>query len=603
MESKIEQKIRESRTNVEDLYGIYREILNLDSTYANKEKLLVLLKSRSFAVGVDMSNLIIPKQPRTKVKIIRDSEPNIDENSSPIVPVINAIDLSFQESASSTIDAAEYDFLSRQLGIIEENFSFLFPVVLKSGIQIDAFSSIFICCSQISVDYMNTYFADDRHVFRSCDNLPTDIESVNAYIFILLWPHDKKGNQEAIEKIKKIKNLKHLDFKAFERRDSYWRGETYFADEMSAYLEISYDFPIVNMHLLVDQERLIRTAVGSPTGFLTYKVLHGGYTGALVLEVSSVGNGHARKKFVLKIDRKDKSWDTIREEFKNFQNHIENIPLADGTVLQAQRFEYGEWEAIKYPYASKNSTGDSVSLGSSLKGAKSKGEMKSIVSKIFEHSLITSWAKTFSSKNEALFDSYRKLDYKIESFDRIVEFQKKYNYDDVFDFEILKEYFRKRYDVIYCISHGDFHIENIRVDAIESKQDVFFIDFGRTGQYPMGIDHAALECSIRYGFLGKDYRIKDLVKMDDEYFDNFSELLSLDSEGDLSRVNYIISLIREAYLNGFPNHHRQLAEQQYYHNIFSVSSWLMNKDNLNRQYIWEILKRVYEKNLKLALKS
>jgi hypothetical protein len=357
--------------------------------------------------------------------------------------------------------------------------------------------------------------------------------------------------------------------------------------------------PLVNISLSIDQERLIRRALGSPTGFLTYRVLTGGYTGALVLEVSGVGNGNARKKFVLKIDKKDKQWETISDEFRNFQEHVESLNLSDGKVLTAQKFELGNLEAIKYPFASIDSVGNSESFGQYFKKTGSFSEVKQVISSIFSNSLIINWSKTYSIKTVNLFEAFGKLDYKIRGFKRITEYQSEYNYDKDFDIKKIEDYFNISNNIVYCTAHGDLHVENIRVDPSGIAKEVFFIDFGRTGQYPMGIDYTALECSIRYSILDSAFPLKKLSIVDDKYFDeNFSEIFNL-SEDKLSKVNYAISLVRQAYINNFPKNHRVLAENQYFLCMFAVSSWLINKENLNRPYIWNTLHRIYNNKFKL----
>jgi uncharacterized Zn ribbon protein len=608
MESKIEQRIKSSGNSVEEYNSIYRDILSLKSDASKKDQLLSLLKRRSFANGIDLSNLIIPKIPmanRLKVSLTNSGSKGTkkDDFSAEEKEGVSSIEVksensvfNFSQLASAddyAQDHREHEFLSKQISIIRDNFPFLELFLLKDGIQIEAFKTVTICCDEISVDYLNTYFVEYRHQYISCRDFSRgNFETTGSYIIILFWPQNIQNNLPVIDRIKDIANIKYLDMKAFERKDVYWRGVTYFEDSIKDYLSISYQLPIINTSLLPDQEKLVRKAVRSPTGFLTYKVLTGGYTEALVLEVTSVGNGNARKKFVLKIAYRNKAWDTISQEFRNFQEYIENMDLGEGTSVSAQMFECGEFEAIKYPFASKHSLGNSESLGQFLKNADTFEAIKDVIVKSFNTSLMVKWCKTDSKKKINLYDAFKKLDYKIDGFQRMREHQKEFNYAQDFDFEKLNSYFNNESDTVYCIAHGDFHVENVRVDTSDTDREVFFIDFGKTGHYPMGIDHAALECSIRYGTLDSAFLLEELIKYDDVYFSVFAEILNPKKDG-ISKVNYSISLIRQDYINKFPNEHRSLAEAQYFHCLFAVSSWLMNKPNLNRRYIWNVLVRIY----------
>lgn len=604
MELEIEKKIKIPGNSVSEYIAIYKDILNLKLNAAGKEKLLSALKKQSFTKGVDLNYLMIPSERNGKVK-----EPSKDNLKTKAiegdanVQTLNDEGYNFLSQnpviSSPELDEAEYDFLAKQLDIIHENFPFLQPIILKNGIQIESFKSAVICCDEILIDYLNTYFSDFNQKYVACSHFfKNEVDVGGSYIFIMIWPNDRKNNFGIIEKIKAISSIKYLDIKAFERKDTYWRSSHYLNDDVEDYLNLKYELPLVNSSLTLDQEKLIRKAVGSPTGFLTYRVLTGGYTGALVLEVTSVGNGNARKKFVLKIDKIDKKWDTIREEFRNFQEHVENLVLDDGKIFSAQRFEIPGLEAIKYPFASTDSVGDSQSLGQYIKKTKVNVEIKSVISKVFKNSLMRSWNSTYSLKQINLFEAFVKLDYKIRGFERIIEYQREFNYENCFDFDKLNNFFENQNNIVFCTAHGDFHVENIRVDSTSNKEDIFFIDFGRTGQYPMGIDHAALESSIRYSTLDSAFKIENLNTTDNLNFGNFSEILN-SAEDKISKVNYMVSLIREHYFNSFPANHRAFAEDQYFKCLFAVSSWLMNKENLNRPYIWNILKRIYIEKFKI----
>lgn len=588
MESQIRTRIQNADRNISEYSAIYTEILNSNLEAKKKDELLSILKKSAFLKSIDLSNWIVPRPLRLpKVKDVT------------VITDPTAMSFLTTVPEASQVDINEYSYIQQQIDIVKSHFPFLKLIVLKDGSEVESYNSTLVCCDEISTDYINSYFSDHNHKFIGCKSFSEGTpNTTGSYLFLLLLPQSQQINKTIIQKIKGISGVKFLDFEAFARKDLYWLSGYYFNQEMDKYLEIKYDLPLVNLNLSIDQEKIIRKAVGSPTGFLTYKVLTGGYTGATVLEVSSVGNIHARKKFVLKIDIKGREWQSINQEFINFQQHVENIAVS-GATHSPQKFECGELEAIKYPFASLNSVGDSVSLGSFLKSDDTSNEkLKSVITQIFDHELMVSWNKTFSLKHQSLFLSFEKLDYTIRDFKRVMDFQRKFGYEKFFDLDKLTAYFEASQNVVYCTAHGDFHVENIRVDSTESGNQIYFIDFGSTGLYPMGVDFAALECSIRFRVLDSAFSIKDLDAADDQYFSFFAEIFDSKTD-DISKVNYTISLIRQAYFNRFPAAHKPLAESQYFKCLFSVCSWLMNKPNLNRPYIWKILERIYTEKFQL----
>lgn len=553
-----------------DFMAIFRDILRAEVDFERKQSLLKRLQEYSFSKGIELSHLSIPSEGIAKKNLKTQDR--------------------YEKFVQPAIDGAEFKTIKEYLEDIQKNFPFLRPVILKKGAFDSIAENIFmVCCDYISAEYLSSYFSEAKcvNISQFCGNYEM---SDNSYFFILMFPGDFDRNQKLNEKLNSLEKIHILDQVDFVRGEFFWKTNK---EYLKPHFDVAYGRPLINMALSLDQERLIREAVGGPTGFLTYKVLGGGFTGALVVEVASVGNGNARKRFVLKIDRRDKKYDSISGEYKNFQDHIENLHLDGEANLTAQKYISGDFEAIKYPFASVNSMKESTSFGSFFCDQNTTLEkIYRVINLIFKSSLMKNWTNTTHVKRVTGFDAFEKLDWRINKFERINEFVKKYQYQNDLNLESLSNIFSTECEVVFSVAHGDLHSENIQIDI--DLERVFFIDFGRTGLYPLGVDFAALECSIRFKLLEHAYQLDQFKKLDDLYFLNFATISKIENPDEIYKVQYAVSIIRENYINSFPVRYRNAAERQYFLTMFAVGSWLVdiNKKNLNRPYIWSILHRI-----------
>lgn len=278
-----------------------------------------------------------------------------------------------------------------------------------------------------------------------------------------------------------------------------------------------------NRALSFEEELIIKKLFDGNEMILDYKFLKGGNSGSKVIEIQPLrGNHPTIGRFVVKFEMKN-SERKIKKEKTLFRQYISDLLV---TNYFAEYEETVTYEAIRYNYASSDSKKDSFPF-SKLVSDKLRQKynygftLEKVIEELFECPPYQKWnANSFHATQpiKTLYSGYLQSEEKIYKAISLIKgiSETEINSDElVTNYKRIKEYSLKTKKKI-C--HGDLHSENFFKD----DQGVYLIDFGWTNQHHSLIDHATLECSLKFKHLPFYIPIEELLNSE-------TELLSISS--------------------------------------------------------------------------
>jgi hypothetical protein len=305
-----------------------------------------------------------------------------------------------------------------------------------------------------------------------------------------------------------------------------------------------------NRALSFEEELIIKKLFDGNEMILDYKFLKSGNSGSKVIEIQPLrGNHPTIGRFVVKFELKN-SERKIKKEKALFRQYIIDLLVAN---YFAEYEETVTHEAIRYNYASSDSKKDSFPF-SKLVSDKLHEKyyysftLEEVIEELFECPPYQKWNTNpfqVTQPVKSLYSDYLKSESKIYKAISLIKgiSETAINSDDlVINYQRIKEYSLRTQKKI-C--HGDLHSENFFKD----EQGVYLIDFGWTNQHHSLIDHATLECSLKFKHLPFYIPIEELVKSETELLsiNSFSKSfdLSFVKRQSLLEVCKLITQIRE----------------------------------------------------------
>jgi len=344
--------------------------------------------------------------------------------------------------------------------------------------------------------------------------------------------------------------------------------------------------------LNAEQECLIKDFFGPDAGFLVCSDLKGGLSGARVILVApNIGLGDPRKH-VIKVCKKTKS--KLKQEHENFQRLVAPFWIPDQHMTEDFK-ESLCYEAIRYPFASKDTISSSNSFTTKYRACQRIEVLQTVVGNIFNHTLFQKWRehskdqrKTFTAAFEQMLniaDSKKTLEQLLSpAFSAVIELNQ-VQLEDILNVEI---------EILECPNHGDLHSDNIQIQ--DESNDVFLIDFGLTGIYPAGLDYAALEASIRFKLLDYSVDQKILLPCDADPLSKFDNLIMPGEPltGEVDKAVKVCSMIRQTFLNDFSEKGKNLEglKIQYLCCLLALCLRQIKYQELNRRYILQIMSQI-----------
>jgi len=371
--------------------------------------------------------------------------------------------------------------------------------------------------------------------------------------------------------------------------DSYWKK-----DRKHLFNGTIPDKPSLLIHDLLDaeQECLIKDFFGSNAGFLVCSDLKGGFSGARVILVApNIGLGDPRK-YVVKVCEKSKS--KLKQEFDHFQNLVAPFWIPD-QFLAAEFKESLHYQALRYPFASKDTILQSTSFTSRYSSTTDVEALQAIVKSVFDHSLCQKWRERCRKRATTVTNAFAPILNISDSMNSLEELLSPvFSSASVIDKAQLAKVLNAEVEFIECPNHGDLHSDNIQVQ--DESNEVFLIDFGLTATYPAGLDYAALEASIRFKLLDYSVDPKILFPLDAEPLSKFDNLIRVGepAKGVVDKAQKLCSMVRERFLNDFSDKGMSIPELkvQYLCCLLILCLRQIKYPNMNRRYILQIISQI-----------
>lgn len=351
---------------------------------------------------------------------------------------------------------------------------------------------------------------------------------------------------------------------------------------------------LVHDVLDIEQECLIKDFFGENAGFLICTDLKGGLSGSrVVLVTPNIGPGDSRK-YIVKLCNKSKS--KLKAELLNFQNYVEPFWVPE-QFLVAEFKESPRYQAIRYPFASKDTIHYSTSFTERYREIDSLETLQRIIDNIFSHSLCQKWRGQCRVNKRKFSEAFAPILNYVDSTKALDEVLSPLFSSSVsFDRTQLTQLLDVELNFLECPNHGDLHSDNIQIQ--EESHDVFLIDFGFTGKYPVGLDYAALEASIKFRLLDSSIDPKILFPFDDDPLGKYDNIIRLGEpvKGEADKAQKLTSKIRERYLNDFSGIDKNISVMdlkiQYLCCLLILCLRQIKYRNLNRRYILQILSQI-----------
>lgn len=352
----------------------------------------------------------------------------------------------------------------------------------------------------------------------------SEVQNQNYLFVFFINPH-LRDNQNLIEEIKKVLNyFSSSNYISIKKKPVENPFDFDFRRILDGYRAIEYFSGKVfnNRDISFEEECILKMLFPGNEIILDYKILKKGNSGSKVIEIQPLKvDSPSMSRFVAKYSAID-SERKIHDERDRFNQWVRNYGV-DG--YSADYYHTETHEAIMYHYASADRISDSYPF-SKLIGDELKDEyhfpftLEKVIEDLFECSPFKKWNAPIQVTQQigTLYNGYLQSEAKIFKAISLIKgiSETAINSDAlVLNYKRIKDHSLK---TMKKICHGDLHSENFFKD----EQGVYLIDFGWTNQHHSLIDHATLECSLKFKHLPFYIPIDELIECE-------TKLLSIDS--------------------------------------------------------------------------
>lgn len=338
---------------------------------------------------------------------------------------------------------------------------------------------------------------------------------------------------------------------------------------------------LTNAELSNEEEKIIKKLFQDANcPILEYKVLKGGKSGSKVIEIrpKKTYASDYTKRFIVKfgyIDEKKK----IALEANRFGEHIEHYSIPN----YQKRYEANSMvEAIKYIYASDNGIRTSHSFSDILNDTENEFHQNKnqIIEDIFSSNPFELWKQSSENGTHKIADLYKDYIKPEKFFDNvrrikgITDLAQEHiyaNFNKIFDLEI---------DTKTKVCHGDLHSENFFKD----QNEIYLIDFGFTERRHAIIDHASLECSIKFKHIPFYIDLKILEEIEEQLLSENSFNASFEVTTARKDILEYYELIRIIRTNSLSYVHDANSRLEYLISLFVLTCRHAQYNDLNQLY-------------------
>lgn len=558
---------RRSRQHNEYL-NAYLKIVSSPKTMEEINELINELRSVAFENNVATSSFPLKAKPQQE-KVNREKEREPSQVSPP--------------------DEQEKKAITRILDTYEQHGSFLTLLLFKREFTTSAPMKTAVVHSKIiDSNYCSSLFSTPEFVTDvgafSLDHLDA---KCNWLIVLLFWHYNYEETDLISDLISK-NDLKALNIPRFkDDEDGYWVQKRKL-ESLIGYFK-NRTTPVTDGSVPSEAQVLISSFFPKSAGFITYHKISGGFSGSTVFKVTNKGAVGDDKHYIIKIDKVSRK--KLEKESENFNLHVKPFWVKDQNFQAEYKSSYN-WEALLYPFASDNGADTSISFGHYYKKSINRPiETEKLMSVIFDHSLLKKWRENTNSKRSTISSSLSN----IVSLEKACEYLKKFSSDEYciepITSEKITSIFNDSFTYLEMTCHGDLHADNILLNSSGSQS--YLIDFGLTGKYPIALDYAMLEASIRFKLLEKTISATYLQKNDKPMLDNFFPISTYEEyKNEIEKVNHASQIIRARFRNDFPQAEIKDLRKQYLACLLALSLRQVDYQDLNTRYILKTIESI-----------
>ncbi|MFY7741869.1 MAG: hypothetical protein ACOVQR_04425 [Flavobacterium sp.] len=336
-----------------------------------------------------------------------------------------------------------------------------------------------------------------------------------------------------------------------------------------------------------EEEKIVKKlATNFRTPLVLYKVLKGGNSGSNVIEIrpkKELGEQY-EKRYIIKyseinVERK------LKKEKENFDEWIRGYK-----GFNEYECHYNKTlthEGILYSYAVADTEKESYSFSDIIIDIYNPFfyQKNDLISNLFDDlGIYQTWSNIVEIKKMKVSDLYSEYLNQEKIIEQISLIQNK-NSTEVLNDELVVNFkkiwdYESEFNIKIC--HGDLHTDNLFKD----NKNIYLIDFGYTGKKHSVIDHASLECSIKFKHFPFYIGINELIEIENELILESSFSLSARfNNTSRQRLIELIDLIKQIRFNVIKQTYTKTKEE-YYLSVFIMTFRQIRYKDMNQLYAY-----------------
>jgi hypothetical protein len=363
-----------------------------------------------------------------------------------------------------------------------------------------------------------------KNISEYLDDLSKIDNSDNNYLcLLLLMPriNDKVEEKELINNIRiLISNFNYFENISIKYLNDSVQNDYYRSIDKEEFIdEIQYVCCTLlsNGAFKHEEEKIVKKlATNFKTPLVLYKTLKGGNSGSKVIEIrpkKELGEQYEKRYIIKYSEINDER--KIKIEKQNFDEFIRGYKgFNDYECHYSKTLTH---EGILYGYAIADTEKESYSFSDIVSKQDNPffANKVDLIDSLFnETSIYETWSNIVEKKHYKVSELYSEYINEEKILQQVcsilnIPLSQIENDELVKDFRLIWNY-ESEFDIKIC--HGDLHTDNLFKDNL----GIYLIDFGFTGKKHAPIDHASLECSIKFKHFPTYIERGELIDIENE---------------------------------------------------------------------------------------
>lgn len=420
-----------------------------------------------------------------------------------------------------------------------------------------------------------------------------DVTENNYLCLLLLMPriNNRVEESELIANISKlISNFNYFENISLKVANGKIQNDYHRSIDKDEFIdEIKY----VNCTLLSngsfkhEEEKIVKKlATNFRTPLVLYKTLKGGNSGSKVIEIrpkKELGEQY-EKRYIIKYSEID-SERKLKKEKENFDEFIRGYKGFN--EYECHHTKTLTHEGILYGYAIADTERESYSFSDIVEDENNTFhlEKNSLVQNLFNDlNIYQTWSNIVDVKTLKVSDLYSEYINEKKVLEQISLIQNK-DFNEVYKDELVINFkkiwdYESEFNIKIC--HGDLHTDNLFKD----NKGMYLIDFGYTGKKHSVIDHASLECSIKFKHFPFYIKTSELDDIENELMLESSFLLSTRfTKTNRLKLIELLDLIKHIRVNVISQSYTK-SRDEYYLSVFLMTFRQIRYKDMNQLYAY-----------------